>query len=836
MSALQLPALLVITILAVNAFWLLPHLYFLTDAAKHVPLAQSNLLFSERAFLMNKFRGTIADVAILRGPLFDWLEFDGDQFVYLLSEWRTYFQDSFVLVIGYLLFCLTLVGFGISIIKKDRIGLAILPAFLLSFVFLLNMNPPLEIIFSLLREKITIFREALRFPYTKFSLLYLFGAAYYFAIGNKLILTKFKKTLYTQALYTITLSLFFVFYMLPVFFGFLIDPEIKIRFPESYFNLFRWFKQQPQGERIAVLPIHSMWGWEYYDFGYQGAGFIWFGLNQPVLVRDFDRWSSKNENFYWESMQITHRGDLPQLEKLLEKYQVGWLILDEKIINPYAPKTLNINNLENLLSKSSKISLVKNFENIKVYKIDLNSNPTESIFLTSNLPLVYPIYSWNNYDRAYNDLGTYQSTPNSQLPIPNFYYPFRPLFTGRRQEELEFSLDEDESYLKFVSLLPTNLTGSTLFIPPLKKEEISEIDEQNSAHELKKYPSLFLDGELLPTSFEGENKENIISLSYIKQGKLEVVQPKIRGYFSYDSNKEGNLFSLTEHTCDQFTRGKYSLDTLEENNQRFLRLSSSDSSICIDVTIPYLSNELGYLLTIEHRHISGQPLQFSLINTNSQMSILQTHLPQKGHKSYYIVPPSQEDATGYALHFENLSIGREPTVNDIARITIHPIPYDLLTKIRIVNTQTGNTEAAAMTDFPVVKALSSNAYLVTLAAGKPMIHQTLVLSQSFDAGWKAYEISNDQLSMINYQFLTQWFPFIFGKEIKEHVLINNWANGWDVTSLKCKSTKCEIVIIYLPQYLEYIGLVVTILTLGVVIYAWRPWGWITSSRLTRSSN
>ena len=68
---------------------------------------------------------------------------------------------------------------------------------------------------------------------------------------------------------------------------------------------------------------------------------------------------------------------------------------------------------------------------------------------------------------------------------------------------------------------------------------------------------------------------------------------------------------------------------------------------------------------------------------------------------------------------------------------------------------------------------------------------SIVLSQSFNSGWKAYGVNK-------LNFVSEIFPFAFGKEIKQHILVNNWENGW---ILEPKNDNRNIIIIYLPQYL-----------------------------------
>ena len=60
------------------------------------------------------------------------------------------------------------------------------------------------------------------------------------------------------------------------------------------------------------------------------------------------------------------------------------------------------------------------------------------------------------------------------------------------------------------------------------------------------------------------------------------------------------------------------------------------------------------------------------------------------------------------------------------------------------------------------------------------------------------------------------FPFIFEKELKEHVMVNNWENGWilDQTTRKLDN---QITIIYLPQLLEYLGFMLLTCIFGILL-------------------
>jgi len=94
---------------------------------------------------------------------------------------------------------------------------------------------------------------------------------------------------------------------------------------------------------------------------------------------------------------------------------------------------------------------------------------------------------------------------------------------------------------------------------------------------------------------------------------------------------------------------------------------------------------------------------------------------------------------------------------------------------------------------------------------------TLVLSQAYHPGWQAY-----QFSIFNFQFSKL-----------EHVLVNNWENGWQIKSnIKDEIAKTQIknqkdqdlknnetiYIFFWPQALEFLGFGVMA---GFGVWLWR---------------
>ncbi|MBI4099981.1 hypothetical protein HY440_03145 [Candidatus Microgenomates bacterium] len=401
--------------LLVNSFWLLPTAYFVLNHGLDVAASHISEQFSIRAILVNKEFGTLADVALLRGYFFDWGHFDfgSRRFVDLFPIWKAHLGNLAILVSGYLAFGLVVVGAVKSFIQKSVLGRAMTPVMLVAFLGMLT-------VFDVLGGFNPILAEAFRFPFTKFSLLLMLC----FAVFIGLALDRLKKV-------WLLVAVGLVVYMWPVFSGNLICRCERVQFPTQYQELYQWFAKEDPDSRIAPVPINSIYGWSYYDWGYEGAGFRWFGLSQPILDREFDRWMPQNEGFYWEMSYALYSKNLPLLEAVFDKYRVSWLLLDESIINPPSPKALFGDEFKQLVAQSKQIKVAARFGKLTVYKV-LAARPTQKfVSVGIGLPGVSPGYKWGNLDRAFFDLGDYTAGDN-------VIYLNRSLFSGKKQEDLEF--------------------------------------------------------------------------------------------------------------------------------------------------------------------------------------------------------------------------------------------------------------------------------------------------------------------------------------------------------------------------------------------------------------
>ena len=861
-------------VLALNSFWLLPFLYFVITSSG-VPLnAKINQTATETVFLQNKAFGDIKDVILLKGFWFNNVDpsLKGN-FTYMFAPWRQYYSNPIVEFIGYLFFTVILLGL-FSAIKSRKPFQIFFAIFFLFFFTMLAIDTPVLSLISAAIRKIPLVSEAFRFPFTKFSIILSLSYAALFVFGlNKLILF-FSKFLKSEKLPLLILSFgFFVLLIisaLPVFQGNLFYSKEKVQIPKEYSKLFSYFKNQNPNTRIANFPQYTFWGWNYYKWGYGGSGFIWYGIKQSILDRTFDVWARTDENYYWELSNALYSKNQQEFENVLNKYQVNWLVVDKNVFDPSSAEDVFIHELDSLIKSTLIVKKTAIFGNIEVYKVSLRDNPNNYIFTKNSLPSVNT-YKWNNNDRAYSELGNYISSPN-----PDYIYPFRSLFSNKLQSQLEFSAKEEDGFITLANNLP--LSGKvTLNIPSYFKNEkivaakvtaeknsengftvnlvitpaeitirkgsaVSKIYSKSFTKTLatvtQGYPgniginingvktylltpaagitdnsytflSLTQDNLIVisnpinnlsetqvvtPANLESLLSDiNPVSLNIDSDSVIEVKIPKISGDYDNYERIPTKDTALEVKNCDNFNKGPFSAQMVSG----MLELKSKDATACISYYMPNLEHNLSYVMFINNTNIKGRALSSWLLNENEKFSPINTFLDNENRQTAsFVIPPQEEFGRAYSLHLENISITNDETINRTGRVSVFPIPYSFITGIKIIPET-------------VFKANNQSLQISSISHPNPSYYQIknvngkgiLILSQSYDRGWKAYEARG-------------YFPFIFGKELKNHILVNNWENGWIIESGQNNS---NLVIVYLPQYLQYIGDAAFVLLILIIV-------------------
>lgn len=832
-----------IIFISANSFWLFPNLYFLTSGASRVPSeSHINRIFSQESFLFNSAFGQIKDVAVLKNFLFDWSIYDFNQqkFVELLSSWKIHLENPLILSIGYIIFTISILGIGKGFLKKDKEIVSLFLVFIISIFVLMNSNFPFDTLFNLLRENISILKEGLRTPFTKFSILTMFTLSIFFGYAINWI---FKKHI-NYALYVFTSLL--IIYGYPMFKGELISNSINTKIPTEYFELFDWSTKQTDNSRIALLPASNFVGWEYNNWGYQGAGFIWFGIKQPFLARDFDRWSPYNETFYNEMSTAIYGNDVKHFQRILTKYQISFLLLDESKIEPNSKdKSILRNNeiKEFLTLLGIKETWKKNF--LTVYDVRNISKSNSNIIIPNTFSKINADNKYTRRDEVFENNGNYVNFKDestiypfenlSQTKIDNIIYQKNNLLIKRDIQENSFNsnlvippIANEKNYTTSVNITyignrvtikfqqnPTIYLGETNIkleqIPDITFETISpfgkigliigskQIDLNNGSSrqidttfEVKK-PIIveYYDFSKVVSRPNGNfiPKQEVFSRVY-----NEVIWNNLISEKRYKILNNINSLTLNVNAYPQSINIDKSLNCNEKtilNSEKlkikndFNFISNDKDYLCEGLELADINQNESYLLRWKYINESGRTIKFFLYNQASNRVDLEELLPENQvEAAYSIISWPNLSNEGYKLTYENRSLGQNSS-NIINEISVYRLPSSFIKKIRIepqdYEELTSNKVKVESTTkfgnfFYISKVLNIN------NSG------LLVLDQGFDKGWVGLKVEGIKINNL------------------EHVIYNGWANGW-----KLPKGEFYFIIFYWPQLLSFAGFILGIL-------------------------
>lgn len=676
----QVIFLFILTII-INSFWLLPNLFFIFNSGNVARENLHNQLYSQEFLAKNRATGTLSEAALIKGFYFDWevYNFNRQTTENLLQVWNEHLKNTDVLFIGYSLFTLSLLGLLLSFARKRRKLLVFSPFFVFSFILLANRTWPFNLFFDFLL-RLPLFEEALRFSFTKISILALFGMVMFVSIAINWLLNKFHNR--GRVFFSVALFICLVIYAFPAFQGNFISSAIKQTIPPEYFNLWQYLQKQPDG-RILTLPLNNSSGWVYYQWGYQGSGLIWFGVPQSVMDRDFDRWSHYNEQAYREFFNALYTQKYQFFENALKKYRISYILRD---LNQIPPGGKNENQMTlrretnaffRQLQLKGQVRRVAQFGNLILYELNQGYSPVEVGKLTKE---INPSYRWQLFDWQYQGID-YLTDFNSQ----ENYYSFRNIFQ-----------QHNKLYEDFV---------------------IKNID-------LKK-------------------DKNLLSFSAQDLKAINPIDKKLK---------------------------------LEDNQLLF---QANEDVRGVAVNLSGLKPASGYLIAIKSKYQSGFPLRLCFYNYYTQTCQINDQLSKHKETAWdYFLLAGNEQSSQYLLQLNALSYAGIKAKTLVEQILVKPIFLDRLVDLDIKQPGLVFNQLQSATDLQV--SFNKQQYRFNLEPG----NEHIILSQAYDPGWRAY---------------------LNGRELKDHVLVNNWANGWIVPENACVNGDCQVKIIFWPQYLQFIG-------------------------------
>lgn len=705
---------LVILTVLINSFWILPNLYFIKNHSNEVSISKINSNFTDEAFMQSQSFGDLDSLSLSKNFLFNWRGYDFSQskFVDLLGVWKEHLEKPYVKEIGYLLFGLAIFGFIVAVFLKNKPYMYLVLPFFVSVFFWINENAPFTNIFTYLRENYPLIKEGLRFPFTKFSIIYVLILSIWFGFGSRFIINVLGK-IKLGLLYAFVLAVSLIYFQLPQFYGHLISPLMKVAIPNAYFETFKWFETQDENARVARLPLNTPYGWVYNSWGYQGAGFTWFGIKQPLLDREFDRWSKYNEGFFGEASLALSNADSETLRSVITKYQVKYLFLDESVINPALDNsTLKIDQIKKVINDLG-YKPVFNSEFITIYDTNLS---TDSVRVVESYTAIDADLTYSKIDPLYSKYGDYVSDTNG------IRYPFinldsrGPVSILRNRNDLQF----------FNSVTKTNVTS------PITTVLSENFDPEHG----------FKDAYNCDLS-----KKGVVGRKMLPIG---------RQYWATDGGV----------SCDYFV---------------FSNLDSSQS----------------YMVHVKGKNLTGRSLKIYLYSFQSKKVEIEELLPEGNFDGYFVVyPKSNPDSAndpGYTLNVETRSFGRVESENIVETLEFIPFDINLVSNL-YAPAKDGKSQFESNLIIKNEAKYGSSIYKIdTFGRG------LLQLGQGFEEGWVA--IAFDRSS--------------FKTNKLTHLKVNNWSNGWLVEG--DQNSNSQIYIVFWPQFLEWSGFLVLLLTMVYII-------------------
>lgn len=761
-SLLQKAFLALILILSLNSFWLMPQVYFLATSGSVVKESKINQIATQDIVYANKDKGNISDFLRFEGFFYDRVDQNQQP---LFATWKNYRNLPPVSLAIYALSFLSLVG--LSIKSKFRTGFALCLG--LVGLTLLSNTPPFSVLNDLIRDNGFV-NQIFRSPFTKFSIPFALMSAYFFSvtlskIDNKLLIKK--KNIHLSLAFILGLGLI-IGTTIPSFNHQSISSEMQVNYPKPYLDLMSYFRSVDKNKRIGLLPEYTFWGWYHNRWGYDGSGFLWYGIEQPIISRTFDVWSMTSESYFWELKSALEAEDPKALENVLDKYNVDYLLFDTSLM-PIVSSTKGIQyqSITALLDKTPSIKKIKTFGFLYLYQVSHKSPTTAFVGLYHTVPNIGPEISVTNNDTAYSQNGLYQTDPTKPYDL---YYPFLDFMTQTKIVKKGWNITELTNTWQISSSLP-NMTDYIL--APNIQDAAINLYSENLAVQYR-----------LPVN------------SSLSSNSLEISFPKVR----LDAFIPGQAKPIL---CGPNIRGVVRSEIIADSSKVIARNGATG---CISFEDLNLDQRYGYLVSVKSKNNIGQPFFFYILDRTKDQAYVEDRLTRPDE--YYVLGSKYIGGLGYSFTFQSTSLPSVPAINTLESLSVDILPYDQLKTMKLIK----KDSVHLLSNPASPKSVAKNAYYYyTIGLSPTANNSTLVLNQSFHPGWSAYALSSHP------SILEQKLPFIFADKIKNHVTVNNWANGWNIPP---HSQDMQIILIFTPQYLEYTGLILLALTIiGGIIYA-----------------
>ncbi|MDQ5950806.1 MAG: hypothetical protein QG639_82, partial [Patescibacteria group bacterium] len=424
---------LLITFLA-NSYWMGPFAYYVVNRNSVFLESYNNITSTSEFVEKNQLYGGISQVALLKSFFLETV-YNSEL---IFKPWLNWYSSILISFVASVFFIITIFGAVVSFGKNQPPALkALAVTFIFYITALTTHTPPFSWFTNLLYVLSPTLEQAFRTPFTKFGIGLSFFYSFFFAIGIFFLIRVLMRTFLN---YSTTVGKWTAYGIvalvillgMPHLTGNTFYKGLKVAIPDSYFEVMDYFRDQPNG-RIADLPVDCHEGWYTYSWGYIGSGFYWYGIQQPIMARSFDVWSSETESYYWELSTALRQNDFFMAEEILKKYGVTWILWDDNLQHCQSGDGFIYQRsfLDYLQSENSQFALDQTFATENLGSIQVFERKEELPGFVEAAINPVSIESNENYldrDQALNYIDSYVSSNSLENAI---YFPFRSLLSTR---------------------------------------------------------------------------------------------------------------------------------------------------------------------------------------------------------------------------------------------------------------------------------------------------------------------------------------------------------------------------------------------------------------------
>jgi len=864
-SQLKASLKLALTILASNAFWLLPSLYSTLTASATTLQAKQNVISTPEVQYMNQYFGTLPDIALLKGYWFNYLDFDTSQKepVFLFQAWRDHLAQSPTQWVGFGFFIMAVLGI-IFLIKKKNFAFAPSIAFVFALVVLILTagNGIFGVGFTFLSDHVPLFGQIFRTVFTKWSivaaLIYSLGLFNFFHT-----LLSFRMHRFAAYLRLLIVPLFIsllIFYTLPIFKGHFLADLVRVKIPTPYFELFSFFKTQPKQARIASFPVQSGWGWGLHTWKYSGSGFLWYGIEQPILDRAFDVWSPHNETYFNQISEAVYGNDPQALANTLKQYQVSYVLIDESITTYDRDQAfLLFPETKNLLSQiGAKVVWQKDF--LTIYQTPFSSRSFLSAPASFSHIDVDTVYGRRN--QAFAQYGNYVSLNDIETELPSVILPFHSLYSTNLKnvtvENQHLVIKENVPlHGQTQVVIPALATGQNYTTPA----EISYSNAQititfpipkliinDHSFTLAQLPAVSIKAPVAAENIVLQIADQQIPLKLQQLVLVSLVLPAGKEIPASVFDEADIDFSTSEPVISQenvIEDALYPNIWTELLNPQIFPVSPEMSSVNVAISLPVTAQTIPSTQSSDTNCDAFKRGEFTNLTEGAKTFFTADNFAILCHisniypvstRNSYLVHIKGENLLGRSLRL--FVYNKETNRSDLEEILPKKIfdsfysllswsfiPenfYDLNLETRSFGQKSQNvTEKVEIYPFPLEYVSQ-----IYLSAADPQSSLNLTNSTKLSQTWKweTYQYgghvntaSNSGLLTLGQGYNSGWIAFSLPRfQIVPHVKYNGWANAWILPE-----GNYSLMIFYLPQLFNTFGYLFFAVTLAFLVRALR---------------